>query len=195
MASTEGLLDRQPRFSTISSPTIAIGWSETQLAEYFARSAASPILATVETSARWFGMRKQLTSMTSTSQMVKYGVIAFVALELESAGTLEPATYTQYYRTTKERLEECLKDISREMISSQLRHILAVLFLLAYIDLLRKDVSKAYADLREGFHAMQMVEIDSLSVTGVSLMLTACGFRKITSLVATASRCESSQCR
>lgn len=73
MVSTKGLLDRQPRFSTITSPTIAIGWSETQLAEYFARSAASPILATIETSARWFWMRKQLTSMTSTSRMVTYG--------------------------------------------------------------------------------------------------------------------------
>ncbi|CEJ58570.1 Putative DEHA2G13156p [Penicillium brasilianum] len=167
MANTEALLDRQGRFSSITSPTIAIGWSETQLAEYFARSAAPPILATVETSARWFWMRKQLTSMTSTSRMVKFGVIAFVALELESAGTLEPSTYTQYYRTAKERLEECLKDISRDrkIISSQLRHILAVLFLLSYVDLLTKDVSKAHANLREGFHALEMVEIDSLSVT------------------------------
>lgn len=53
MASTE-VLDRQPKVSTITSPTIVIGWSETQLAEYFARSAAPPVLATVETSARWW---------------------------------------------------------------------------------------------------------------------------------------------
>jgi hypothetical protein len=180
MADTEALLDRQ-RFSTITSPTIAIGWSETQLADYFARSAAPPILATVETSARWFWMRKQLTSMTSTSRMVKFGVIAFVALELESAGTLEPATYTQYYRTAKERLEDCLKDISRDrkILSSQLRHILAVLFLLAYIDLLTKDVSKAHANLREGFHALEMVDIDSLSVTGMSPALNMCGIADI----------------
>ncbi|OKP10587.1 hypothetical protein PENSUB_3890 [Penicillium subrubescens] len=144
MANTEAVLDRQQRLTAITSPTVAIGWSETQLADYFARSAAPPILATVETSARWFWMRKQLTSMTSTSRMVKFGVIAFVALELESAGTLEPATYTQYYRTAKERLEDCLKDI---------RHLLT------------KDVSKAHANLREGFHALEMVDIESLSVT------------------------------
>ncbi|GLI72640.1 hypothetical protein PoHVEF18_000821 [Penicillium ochrochloron] len=133
MANTEALVERQQqRFTTITSPTIAIGWSETQLADYFARSAAPPILATVETSARWFWMRKQLTSMTSTSRMVKFGVIAFVALELESAGTLEPATYTQYYRTAKERLEDCLKDISRDhkILSSQLRRLLSWLRLL-----------------------------------------------------------------
>lgn len=177
MTNTEALLDRHPRFSNITSPTIAIGWSETQLAEYFARSAAPPILATVETNARWFWMRKQLTSMSSTSRMVKFGVIAFVALELESAGTLAPSTYTQYYRTAKERLEECLKDIGRDrkIISSQLRHILAVLFLLSYIDLLTKDVSKAHANLREGFHALEMVDIDSLSVTGMSQTLKICG--------------------
>jgi hypothetical protein len=177
MVNTEGLLDRQQKFSTITSPTVAIGWSETQLADYFARSAAPPILATVETSARWFWMRKQLTSMTSTSRMVKFGVIAFVALELESAGTLEPATYTQYYRTAKERLEECLKDISRDrkILSSQLRHILAVLFLLSYIDLLTKDVSKAHANLREGFHALEMVDIESLSVTGMYSALRTYG--------------------
>lgn len=174
MAKTEALVERQQqRFTTITSPTIAIGWSETQLADYFARSAAPPILATVETSARWFWMRKQLTSMTSTSRMVKFGVIAFVALELESAGTLEPATYTQYYRTAKGRLEDCLKDISRDhkILSSQLRYILAVLFLLSYIDLLTKDVSKAHANLREGFHALEMVDIESLSVTGMASVL------------------------
>jgi hypothetical protein len=165
------LVDRQPE-SNLPSPMgptrLAIGWSEAQLAEYFAHSAAPPILATVETSARWCWMRKQLISMTSTSRMVKSGVIAFVALELESAGTLEPATYTQYYRNAKQGLEECLRDIShdRKIILSQLRHILAVLFLLSYIDLLTKDVSNAHANLREGFNALQMVETETLCVTG-----------------------------
>jgi hypothetical protein len=181
MANTEAVLDRQQRLTAITSPTVAIGWSETQLADYFARSAAPPILATVETSARWFWMRKQLTSMTSTSRMVKFGVIAFVALELESAGTLEPATYTQYYRTAKERLEDCLKDIRRDhkILSSQLRHILAVLFLLSYIDLLTKDVSKAHANLREGFYALEMVDIESLSVTGTNTAFQICGITDI----------------
>ncbi len=77
--------------------------------------------------------------------MVIYEVIVFFAQELESAGTLEPETYTQNYRTTKERLEDCLKDINRDrkMILSQLRHILAVLFILAYIDVLTKTYPKS----------------------------------------------------
>lgn len=155
-----------------NAPThLAIGWSESQLAEYFARSAAPPILATVETSSRWVWMRKELTLMTSTSRMVKFGVIAFVALELESAGALERSTYTQYYQIAKERLEECLREISNDhqAISSHLRHILAVLFLLSYIDLLTKNVSNAHANLREGFNALQMVNIGSLSVTGKNI--------------------------
>ncbi|KAJ5122317.1 hypothetical protein N7448_003449 [Penicillium atrosanguineum] len=174
-ANNAALIDRQPKSnlpSPMGSTRLAIGWSEAQLAEYFSQSAAPPILATVETSARWYWMRKQLISMTSTSRMVKSGVIAFVALELESAGTLEPATYTRYYRNAKKGLEECLRDISHdhEMISSQLRHILAVLFLLSYIDLLTKDVSKAHANLREGFNALQMVEIGNLCVTEKRLL-------------------------
>lgn len=165
------VIDRQAKFN-LSSPTIstrvAIGWSEAQLADYFAHSAAPPILATVETSARWCWMRKQLISMTSTSPMVKSGVIAFVALELGAAGTLEPATYTENYRNAKDGLQECLREINHDhkMILSQLRHILAVLFLLSYIDLLTKDVSNAHANLREGFNALQMVEIENLCVTG-----------------------------
>jgi hypothetical protein len=168
-------LIERPSKATIPSPMgsshVAMGWSESQLADYFARSAAPPILATVETSSRWLWMRKELTSMTSSSRMVKYGVIAFVALELESSGTLEPSTYTQYYQTAKAKLQECLKEIcqDRKIILSQLRHILAVLFLLSYIDLLTKDVSNAHANLREGFNTLQMVEMESLSVTGNEL--------------------------
>lgn len=154
--------------SPVKSSRVPAGWSESQLAEYFAHSAAPPILATVETNARWFWMRKELISMAASSRMVKFGVIAFVALELESDQAVEPAAYLQYYRTAKEQLVDCLKEISRDRttISSQLRHILAVLFLLSYIDLLTKDVSNAHANLREGFHALQMVDIESLSLTG-----------------------------
>lgn len=171
MTNDASVIYRQAKFN-LSSPTIstrvAIGWSETQLADYFAHSAAPPILETVETSARWCWMRKQLISMTSTSPMVKSGVIAFVALELGAAGTLEPATYTEHYRNAKDGLQECLREINHDhkMTLSQLRHILAVLFLLSYIDLLTKDVSNAHANLREGFNALQMVEIENLCVTG-----------------------------
>ncbi|KAJ5098448.1 hypothetical protein N7532_005449 [Penicillium argentinense] len=163
----------KPNFpSPMGSALESMGWSESQLADYFARSAPPPILATIETSARWLWMRKELMSMTSSSRMVKYGVIAFVALELESSGTLEPSTYIQYYQTAKEKLQECLKDIclDQNIIMSQLRHILAVLFLLSYVDLLTKDVSNAHANLREGFYALQMVEIDSLGVTEKRLL-------------------------
>ncbi|OQE27775.1 hypothetical protein PENSTE_c004G08763 [Penicillium steckii] len=173
--SSTALMDRSSKTSIPSpmgSSHVAMGWSESQLADYFSRSAAPPILATVETSARWLWMRKELISMTSSSRMVKYGVIAFVALELESSGTLEPSTYIQYYKTAKDKLQDCLRDIcqDRKILLSQLRHILAVLFLLSYIDLLTKDVSNAHANLREGFNALQMVEMESLSVTEKRLL-------------------------
>lgn len=188
-----------------NSARLAIGWSETQLAEYFSRSAAPPILATVETSSRWLWMRKELTSMTASSHMVKFGVIAFVALELESAGALERSTYSQYYHIAKERLGDCLKEISHDCkaISSHLRHILAVLFLLSYIDLLTKDVSNAHANLRDGFNALQMVDIESLGVTGetglarklTSHLLMDFLIRKTLTFLAKASRCQSCQRR
>ncbi|KAJ5690275.1 hypothetical protein N7462_004667 [Penicillium macrosclerotiorum] len=172
---SSAIMERQSK-SSMSSPVgssrSSILRSESQLAEYFARSAAPPILASVETSARWCWMRNELTSMASISRMVKFGVFAYVALELESAGALEPATYPQYYRAAKGRLEDCLKSIiqDRKSISLHLRHILAVLFLLSYIDLLTKDVSNAHANLREGFYALQMVEMESLSITEKRLL-------------------------
>lgn len=170
--STGSLVERRSK-NNIESPTLSarfsIGWSESQLADYFAHSAAPPILATVETSARWLWMRRELTSMASTSEMVKFGVIAFVALELERACALEPATYSRYYRTAKERLVQNLEEINNDksILVSQLRPILAVLFLLSYIDLLTKDVSNVHANLRHGFNALQMVDIESLGVTGM----------------------------
>lgn len=172
MVANDAFLLEQPAISLMpipaGSPRRLNRWNESQLAEYFTRSAAPPIVATVETSARWFWMRKELISMASTSRMVKFGVIAFVALELELSGTLEPATYTQYYRTAKLILEDFLKEASqdRNVFSSQIRHVLAVLFLLSYIDLLTKDVCNAHANLREGFNALQMVDVENLNVTG-----------------------------
>ena len=174
--SSEALKEKSQICSPVGPTRLACGWSESQLAEYFARSSAPPILATVETSARWLWMRKELTSMTSTSRMVRSGVIAFVALELELTGSLEPASHSQYYQSAKQRLGDCLKEISkdRKIIISQLRNILAVLFLLSYIDLLTKDVSKAHANLRDGFNALQMVDVDSLGVTGETSKSNIC---------------------
>lgn len=145
-----------------------IGWSESQLVEYFARSAAPPILANVETNARWSWIRKEFISMTLTSRMVKSGVSAFVALELESPWSLEPTAYTQYYRNAKEKLRDCLKEINekQKILTVQFRHVLTVTFLLSYIDLLTKEVSNAHANLRACFIALQIVDIESLGVTG-----------------------------
>ena len=157
--------------SLTRAPHSVIGWSESQLAEYFAHSAAPPILATIETSARWTWMRKELISMASASRMVRYGVIAFVALELESSGNLEPTSYLQYYRTAKLKLDDCLREVGkdRKTVTSQLRHILAVLFLLSYIDLLTQDVCNAHANLREGFNALQLVDVETITMTGKAL--------------------------
>lgn len=200
--SSEIVKEKPQTCSPVGSARLACGWSESQLAEYFSRSSAPPILATVETSARWLWMRKELTSMTSTSRMVRSGVIAFVALELELTGSLEPASHSQYYQSAKQRLGDCLKEISkdRKIIISQLRNILAVLFLLSYIDLLTKDVSKAHANLRDGFNALQMVDVDSLGVTGEtfsSIYLrheSHVSVRKANALVAASVGCSGCKC-
>ncbi|KAJ5092770.1 hypothetical protein N7456_008631 [Penicillium angulare] len=170
--STATITEEPQVVSPSGSARLPFGWSEPQLAEYFARSAAPPILATVETSAHWLWMRKELTTMTLSSRMVKFGVMAFVAMELESVGSLEPASHTKYYQAAKEKLEDSLSKINQEhkISVSQLRQILAVLFLLSYIDLLTMDVSKAHANLREGFNALQMVDVGSLGVTEKRLL-------------------------
>lgn len=142
--------------------------SESELSDYFARSTAPPILAPLETSSRWSRMRKMLIYMCKKSEMVKNAVMAFAALQLESPRSGSRTIHTQYYALSRDMLTQILAEVSMDQkrLTVELRHILATVFLLTYIDLLDDDVFKAHGNLRDAFHVIQCVRNENLSLTG-----------------------------
>jgi hypothetical protein len=179
--STPSILD-VPK-GTYSSETCIVGEStpsstvfqssmasdESRLASYFAQSKAPPILA-LETTSRWSWMRKTLMSMSTKSSMVKQAIMTFAAFQMESSSqSSKPHQYLRYYASSKEQLKEILGTIRQDqmVLGVEMKHLLAVMFLLTYIDLLAEDVSEAHANLRESFATLQLVNTDSLGVTGI----------------------------
>lgn len=109
---------------------------DNQLAEYFARSDAPPILAPVETRFRWSSMKKIFSQMSSRSRIVRYAVLAFSAVQLEESRSNMKENYIPYYEKSKEGLSELMIEAANDptLFASELPHVLAVLFLLSYID-------------------------------------------------------------
>lgn len=100
--------------------------------------------------------------------MVKNAVMAFAALQTHSPSNQHPTIYTKYYNASREKLIEVLAEIRKDprVMDAELKHILAVVFLLTYIDLLADDVFKAHANLREAYDALQLVKSGTLGITG-----------------------------
>lgn len=152
------------------TPTVSsVNVSESELSDYFARSTAPPILAPLETSSRWSRMRKMLIYMCKKSEMVKNAVMAFAALQFESPRSGSRTIHTQYYTISRDMLTQVLAEVSMDQkrLTLELRHILATVFLLTYIDLLDDDVFKAHGNLRDAFHVIQRVRSENLSLTGL----------------------------
>ncbi|KAE8553092.1 hypothetical protein EYB25_004471 [Talaromyces marneffei] len=141
--------------------------TESELSDFFARSTAPPILAPLETSSRWSRMRKMLIYMCKKSEMVKNAVMAFAALQFESPRSGSRTIHTQYYTLSRDMLTKIITEVSmdQKLLVVELRHILATVFLLTYIDLLDDDVFKAHGNLRDAFHVIQRVRNENLSLT------------------------------
>ncbi|OKL63637.1 hypothetical protein UA08_00265 [Talaromyces atroroseus] len=139
--------------ASLSPEGSSVNISETDLSELFAHSNAPPILAPVETSFRWSRMRKMLVYMCQKSDMVKNAVMAFAALQLDSPGSRRRTIYAQYYAFSRDMLTKLLAKVTKDqnLLTVELNHILATIFLLTYIDLLDDDVYKAHGNLRDAF--------------------------------------------
>lgn len=110
--------------------------SETELLNWFARSNAPPILATVETSLRWSTMRNLLSSMASASAMVRHSVLALSSLHQADRGK-HNTQHRPYYDRSRNALNEILKPgrlTSENDDAAKVANSLAVLFILTYID-------------------------------------------------------------
>lgn len=127
-----------PMMTTIAVTTLTptSAPDDNELTEYFVRSDAPPILAPVETRFRWSSMKKIFTQMSSTSRMVRYAVLAFSAVQLEESTTNWKENYVPHYEKSKEELSDFMLEASNDhdLIKKELQHVLAVLFLLSYVD-------------------------------------------------------------
>lgn len=111
--------------------------SETgQLIRDFQYSEAPPLLSSVETPSRWKSMRTLLFSLTSTSMMVQYAVLAFSSLRIHHEQGRTPSEFESFYdKCQQEILCSLLEHDTRiEIIGAKVEHLLAALFLLSYID-------------------------------------------------------------
>lgn len=71
-----------PRSAFETSNHISNSFEERMLKDYFIRTVVPPIIAQVETQLRWSSMRQALVSMSTSSAMVHYAILAFSELLL-----------------------------------------------------------------------------------------------------------------
>lgn len=146
---------------------------ERMLKDYFVRTVVPPIIAQVETQLRWSSMRQVLISMSTTSAMVNYAILAFTALLLSKKTHSQPPKYQKYYdgarlALSKQRTE---KMFTKENVSpTALEHTLATLFFLSYIDLLEGRIVDAHSNLKEAYEAFQEADKSQLRLVSKRLI-------------------------
>jgi len=107
-----------------------------QLVDHFKQSDPPPILAPIETPARWSFMRNHLVSMANTSQMVHQAILAFSSLQLQRQTDRLDSDFSSYYTQCQEEITKSLIEHEGEVeiVGARVQHVLAALFLLSYID-------------------------------------------------------------
>ncbi|PMD32050.1 hypothetical protein L207DRAFT_518918, partial [Hyaloscypha variabilis F] len=146
---------------------------ERMLKDYFVRSVVPPIIAQVETQLRWSSMRQVLISMSASSDMVHYAILAFTELLLGRKSNNQPPKYQRYYDNTKIELSRHKNEIlyAKERSSSTaLEHMLATLFFLSYIDLLEGRIVDAHSNLKEAYEAFQEADKSQLRLVSKHLI-------------------------
>jgi hypothetical protein len=146
---------------------------ERLLKDYFIRSVVPPIIAQVETQLRWSSMRQVLISMSSTSAMVHYAILAFAELLLGRKSNNQPPKYQRYYENARLELSKQQNQsmFTKENSSSTaLEHMLAALFFLSYIDLLEGRIVDAHSNLKEAYEAFQETDKSQLRLVSKRLI-------------------------
>lgn len=146
---------------------------ERVLKEYFASTVVPPIIAQVETQLRWSSMRQVLISMSTTSEMVNFAILAFSELIMGRRSSNHMPQYQKYYDSarlelSRRRTEGLLSGASPS--STTFEHMLAALFFLSYIDLLEGRIVDAHANLKEAYQAFQVAEKSQLRMVSKRLI-------------------------
>ncbi|CCG82021.1 putative C6 finger domain protein [Taphrina deformans PYCC 5710] len=121
------------------------------LVENFLDSVAPPILAAVEFGPRWTSTKMLFASLASASDMVRYAIMAFSALQI---GDQDPSTWHKHklhYDKAAKSFTSYMNDVkqARNNPRLDLQSPLATSFFLAYNALLTNRVDEAQSVLKE----------------------------------------------
>jgi hypothetical protein len=146
---------------------------ERMLKDYFASTVVPPIIAQVETQLRWSSMRQLLISMSATSAMVHFAILAFSELLMGRKSLTQMPKYQKYYESarlelSRQRTEGIFTGMSPS--SATFEHMLAALFFLSYIDLLEGRIVDAHANLKNAYEAFQAVDKSQLRMVSRRLI-------------------------
>lgn len=132
--------------------------SEQKLLDYFAQSAAPPILSEVETRKEWLAMRRVVLRVADASQMVRCAILCFSNLLVSRQNRRDqgPGDGGQnghkYYETAvAQETSAGLALPSPENHSSLREHLLVALFFLSYVDILESRLSAAHSHLQRAY--------------------------------------------
>lgn len=155
-----------PDFSNTgnSIATTSQSLSVPQLLEYFKQSDAPPILAPIETRARWNTMRDLMLSMTTDSSMVRNAVLVFSVMQVYKGNARSTSAFNTFYVQSQEQLTSSVIDLQTQVEGSggKVQQMLVAAFLLSYVDLLTDRAAAAHVNLRMAFDIVSCVDRISL---------------------------------
>ena len=162
-----------PRSAFETSTHISNSFEERMLKDYFIRTVVPPIIAQVETQLRWSSMRQALVSMSTSSAMVHYAILAFSELLLGRKSHTQTPKNQKWYDSarlelSRQRTEGMFSGASPS--STTFEHMLAALFFLSYIDLLEGRIVDAHANLKEAYEAFQAADKTQLRMVSKRLI-------------------------
>ncbi|ETN44130.1 uncharacterized protein HMPREF1541_10680 [Cyphellophora europaea CBS 101466] len=167
--STEGSnITAIPQWQQSSPSAVSTGPTENHLlVESFFNMKVPPILEPIETGPKWLSTRSLFETMSAESYMVRLAIMSFSAVQYQVSGADPHMDHRSFYdKATKElsrTLVECGKDV--QLISQQLKHILATIFLLTYADLVTEREDIAHSNLKEAhlvIHRADKTKLGSL---------------------------------
>ncbi|KAK6207838.1 C6 finger domain protein [Colletotrichum tabaci] len=136
-----------------------------RLMDYFSRVVVPPILAEVETQKKWLAIRQVVVEMAGACQMVKWAVLAFSNLMLSRRESTWLASPEDHYQKAVSEVAACGDESSpvTEGHSSRREHLLATLFFLSYVDILRGQIKAADSFLKRAYGLFQQGEKSSFA--------------------------------
>jgi len=136
--------------------------NEEILLNTFLQMLMPPILTPVEVGPKWASTRAFFSTMATESPVVKSAIVTFAAMQMQRSGLGDEVgkidwrpLYDHAARQLSNRLAKIRVSGDGDSEKSELRHILASIFLLTYTDLLMETLPRAHANLREAYSLIQ----------------------------------------